>query len=87
MENIAFGLQLMAVGMCTVFVILLTVVQGGKLLVRLVNRIAPEETPAPPKARAATAPTAIDANTMAVLQQVVSQLTGGKGHVASARKV
>lgn len=86
MENIGLGLQLMVVGMCTVFLILQIIVSGGKLLIKFVNKIAPEET-VPVKKSAKPASTQIDGNTMAVLQEVVKQLTGGKGHVASARKV
>lgn len=86
MENLGFGLQLMIVGMSTVFVILLIVIFGGKLLISVVNRIAPEEVAVAKKA--ATVQTgAVDAPTMAVLQEVVKQLTGGKGRVESARKI
>lgn len=87
MENLGIGLQLMIVGMCTVFIILLIVIYGGKLLIGLVNMIAPEEVAAAKKnVKAPTVPT-VDASTMAVLQEVVRQLTGGKGHVESARKL
>lgn len=85
MDNITIGIQLMIVGMCTVFLILLIVIWGGKLLIKAVNAIAPEEVEAPKKAKAA--PAGVDAGTMAVLQQVVSQITGGKGHVASAKRI
>ncbi len=77
----------MIVGMLTVFAILLIVINLGKVLISVVNKIAPEEEVAPKKAAAAAAPAAIDANTKAILDQVVSQITGGKGHVASARKI
>ena len=87
MENLGIGLQLMIVGMCTVFIILLIVIYGGKLLIGLVNMIAPEEVAAAKKnVKAPIVPT-VDASTMAVLQEVVRQLTGGKGHVESARKL
>ena len=76
----------MVIGMLTVFAILLIVINLGKVLIKVVNAIAPEEQPAPKKA-AKTAPAAIDAHTMAILEQAVSQITGGKGHVASARKL
>ena len=85
MDNIGLGVQLMIVGMSTVFMILLIVIWGGKLLIKTVNKLAPEAT-VPAKAAAAT-PTAVDSNTMAVLQQVVSEITGGKGHVASAKRI
>ena len=41
MENLGIGLQLMIVGMCTVFLILIIVIYGGKLLIMAVNRLAP----------------------------------------------
>lgn len=85
MEYLGIGLQLMIVGMCTVFAILLIVIFGGKLLINIVNRIAPEEVVAK---KAAVVPAgAVDASTMAVLQEVVKQLTGGRGRVENARKI
>ncbi len=86
MEHLGIGLQLMVVGMCTVFVILLIVIYGGKLLIKIVNKIAPEEVVVAKKA-VATQTGAVDAPTMALLQAVIKQLTGGKGHVESARKI
>lgn len=84
--DISIGLQLMVVGMCTVFLILMIVIWGGKLLIKVVNKIAPEEV-ANAKKTAAAAGAAIDGNTMAILQQVVSQITGGKGQVSSAKRI
>ncbi|MBR1499933.1 MAG: OadG family protein [Bacteroidaceae bacterium] len=84
MDNIGLGIQLMIVGMSTVFLILLIVIWGGKLLINVVNKVAPEEVV---PAKGTKAPEAVDSTTMAVLQQVVSQITGGKGHVASAKRV
>ena len=43
MENIEYALMLMVVGMATVFVILLVVINLGKVLITLVNKFAPEE--------------------------------------------
>lgn len=85
-NSIGRGLELMVIGMLTVFTILLIVINLGKLLIRVVNAVAPEEKAAPKKAAAATS-VAIDANTMAILEQTVNQITGGKGHVASAKKI
>ncbi len=88
MENIGIGLELMVVGMCTVFVILIIVIWGGKLLINVVNRLAPEEAETPKAKKAATATaTTIDGATMAVLQEAVRQLTGGKGRITSAKKL
>jgi oxaloacetate decarboxylase gamma subunit len=85
MENLGIGFELMIVGMSTVFLILLIVIWGGKLLINVVNKIAPEETTTPKKA--ATTSASVDGSTMAILQQVVSQITGGKGHVSSAKRI
>lgn len=85
-NSIGRGVELMVIGMLTVFAILLIVINLGKLLIKIVNVIAPEEQVAPKKAATATTAT-IDANTMAILEQTVSQITGGKGHVASAKKI
>lgn len=87
MEHLGIGLQLMIVGMLTVFAILLIVIYGGKLLIKVVNAIAPEEVAAAKKAVATSNQGTVDPSTMAVLQEVVKQLTGGKGRVESARKV
>lgn len=87
MENLGIGLQLMIVGMSTVFLILLIVINGGKLLIKLVNMIAPEEVAAAKKQVQAANPSKVDASTMAILQEVVKQITGGKGRVESAKKI
>lgn len=84
MENLGFGLQLMAVGMVTVFIILLIVIQLGKLLISVVNKVAPEEA-APAKAQAA-AP-AVDAHTMQIIQAAVASLTGGKGQFTKVQRL
>ena len=41
MENIPEALKLLAVGMLTVFAILLIVINLGKFLIAIVNKIAP----------------------------------------------
>lgn len=100
MENLAFAFQLLIVGMLTVFVILLVVIYGSKLLITIVNQIAPEgesvrKTKMAVNNSAAiltpepTVPTvaAIDAPTMELLQQAVAQLTGGKGRITEAVKL
>lgn len=81
MENLGLGFQLMGIGMVTVFIILLIVIYGSSLLIRLINRIAPEEAP---KAKKDTSSAAAP---MAVLEAAVAQLTGGKGHIVKVTKV
>ena len=85
MDNIGLGLQLMVVGMSAVFLILVIVIWGGKLLIKAVNKIAPEEVESSTKTSAAHA--VVDSAKMEVLQQVVTQITGGKGRIASAKKM
>jgi oxaloacetate decarboxylase gamma subunit len=85
MENLGIGFELMIVGMSTVFLILLIVIWGGKLLIKAVNKIAPEEVVSHQKG--ATPNANIDGGTMTILQQVVSQITGGKGHISSAKRI
>ena len=86
MENLGIGLELMVVGMTTVFLILLVVINGGKLLIRVVNRIAPEEVQKAKQTVAAQSGNA-DPATMAVLGEVVKQLTQGKGRITSVKKI
>ena len=95
MENIGLALQLMVVGMVTVFIILMIVIQLGKWLIQIVNKVAPEETVAPKRKKAGPpnrnpAPgtaTAIDAQTLAVIREAVSQITGGKGSVSKVERL
>ena len=80
MDNIGIGLMLMLVGMITVFVILLIVIYGSRLLIRLINKIAPE---------AASKKDAKDDNAAVrpILEAAVAQITGGKGHIVNIKKL
>ena len=83
MEKISIGLELMGIGMVTVFAILLIVIFGSRLLITIINRIAPEESK-PEKA----APAADDTSAVRpVLDAAVAQLTGGKGHIVKITKI
>lgn len=79
MENFMFGVQLMLIGMVTVFAILLIVIYGSRLLVHVINKFVPAEV--------VTAKGKGDDVPMNVLQQAVSQITGGKGHIVKVTKV
>ena len=70
----------MVVGMISVFVILLLVIYGGELLIRILNRIAPEVV------REASE-NGEDPAVRAVLEQAVAQLTGGKGRIVGITKI
>jgi oxaloacetate decarboxylase gamma subunit len=71
MDNLGVGLLLMGVGMVTVFCILLIVIYGSRLIISLVNKMAPEAEAAP-KASFDARP---------ILEAAVAQLTGGKGRI------
>lgn len=94
MENLGLGFQLMLIGMLTVFAILLIVINGSKLLIAIVNQIAPEKAVTPKKQMATQQSaailnknTSIDAKTMEVLQQAVAQITLGKGRLTNATQL
>lgn len=87
MENVGLALQLMVVGMVTVFIILMIVIQLAKWLIQIVNKVAPEETAAPKRKAARGTATAIDAQTLAVIREAVSQITGGKGSVGKVERL
>lgn len=77
----------MVVGMATVFIILMIVIQLGKWLIQLVNKIAPEESAARKHAPSPAAPSATDERTLAVIRETVRQITGGKGTVKHVERL
>ena len=83
MEKISIGLELMGIGMVTVFAILLIVIFGSRLLITIINRIAPEESKPETAAPAADDTAAV----RPVLDAAVAQLTGGKGHIVKITKI
>ena len=81
MSNLGFGLQLMLIGMLTVFVILLIVIFGSRLLIAVINRIAPaEQAPAKASSGGASAGSDVDA----VLQEAVAALPHAIGPAEEA---
>ncbi|MDR0573892.1 MAG: OadG family protein [Tannerella sp.] len=87
MNNFELGLLLMAVGMATVFAILLLVIGFGKGLILLVNKYAPEEITIKTSRRVAVAEDgALPRSTAAAIVSAVSVLTGGQGKVTKIEK-
>ncbi|WP_177602066.1 OadG family protein [uncultured Phocaeicola sp.] len=84
MENLEIGLLLMVVGMATVFVILLIVIYLSQLLIKLVNKVAPEEEP---KKKAVSTVASSDASAMDAIKAAVNILTAGKGQVIKIEKL
>ena len=85
MENLGLGLTLMAIGMVTVFAILLIVINLSNVLIKIVNKVCPEEE-APKKKAAPAAPAKIDAAVIDVIKATVAQITGGKGTITNVTK-
>lgn len=87
--NDIFGaLQLMVVGMLTVFCILIIVILLGTALIKLVNKYAPEEVQAKKSVTAANnAVQQVDATVKAVIDAAVAQITGGKGRASKITKL
>jgi len=87
-NDISGALQLMVVGMLTVFSILLIVILLGTLLIKLVNKYAPEEVQAKkPIASANNAVQQVDATVKAVIDATIAQITGGKGRASKITKL
>ena len=78
------GITLMIVGMVTVFAVLLIIINLSKLLISVVNKVAPEEEA---KSKVVSQTPAIAADVMEVIRQTVSQVTGGKGKVVNVVKI
>lgn len=84
MENLETGLLLMVVGMITVFIILLIVINLGKLLIALVNRFAPEEVV--PVKKAAGVSTSIPPHVLAAITAAVNVVTDNKGKIVKVER-
>ncbi len=85
MENLGVGLELMIVGMLTVFIILLIIIYLGKWLIALVNKFAPEDVIEKKELSPTVIP--VDAKTITIIQSAVNALTGGKGKVMKVEKI
>lgn len=81
-ENINLALQLLFIGMLSVFVILAVVVYLGKFLIYFVNKLYPESNIN--KARIKTQ--AISNKKIALLTSVVDNITQGQGIIKSISK-
>ena len=79
------ALELMLVGMGTVFVVLLIVIGMGKLLINMVNRFAPEEE-VKPRAVGQMEQT-IAPGVSKAISAAVASLTGGKGRVEKIERL
>ncbi|MBQ3690820.1 MAG: OadG family protein [Bacteroidales bacterium] len=84
--NFFEALKLLGVGLSTVFVVLLLIIAFGNLLIKAVNRFAPEEEK-PVKAVADNTPLAIEPGVQQAIDLAVQQLTGGKGRAVKIQRL
>jgi oxaloacetate decarboxylase gamma subunit len=85
MDNFELALQLLGIGMLTVFVILFLVVLIGNVIIKFVNRYLPE-APKPVRKIAAATQAAISPSKMAAIVSAVQIVTGGRGKITSIEK-
>lgn len=86
-SNFELALQLLFVGMLTVFAILFLVVFIGSTIIKFVNRYVPETVASAPVAKQTTSIETIDPKKMSAIVSAVSSVTGGKGKVVKVEKI
>ncbi|SFF75029.1 OadG family protein [Sunxiuqinia elliptica] len=86
MSDFGFALQLMGIGMITVFIILSLVVLIGNLIIRFVNKYLPEEVSKKVE-KIAEQTTALNRKKVAAIVSAVKTVTEGKGHVTKIEKM
>jgi len=79
------ALVLLAIGMITVFLILALVVISGNILIKIVNKYAPE--PSKKLIRASRLVTGTAPEVLAAIAAVVETVTSGHGKVDSIQKI
>lgn len=86
MSDFSLALELLGVGMITVFVILSLVVIIGNVIIRFVNRYIPEEVGKTVSVATNTA-NGVNSKKMAAIVSAVNILTYGKGKVSKIEKI
>lgn len=84
-DNFEIALQLLGIGMITVFSILFIVVFVGNVIIRFVNRFLPPIKPNLVVSKATN--NKIDSGKMAAIISAVQTVTGGKGKVVNVEKL
>ena len=86
MSDLGFALQLMGIGMITVFIILSLVVLLGNLIIRFVNKYLPEEVSKKVQ-QVASQTTDFNRKKVAAIVSAVKIVTEGKGRVTKIEKM
>ncbi len=84
-ENLQLALQLLLVGMLTVFVILTIVVSLGRVIIFMVNKYTPDAPTVTMPKREKTSQ--FSKKKLAVLGSVVDLVTEGQGVIKSVKKI
>ena len=79
------ALLLMAIGMLTVFTVILIIIALGTLLIKTVNKFFPEEVK--PVAKAAAAVQAVDQNIQEAINKAIMAISGGKKQAQKIEKI
>ena len=81
------ALLLMAIGMLTVFTVLLIIIALGTLLIKTVNKFFPEEVKASKAVQAAAAVQAVDQNIQEAINKAILAISGGKKQAQKIEKI
>lgn len=86
MSNFEIALQLLGIGMITVFAILFLVVFIGNTIIKVVNRYMPEVEKTNTAKLQTTPSLAIDSRKVSAIVAAVQSVTQGKGKVVKIEK-
>lgn len=86
MDNFFMALQLMGIGLATVFSVLLLIIFLGNVLIKLINKYAPEEEAHKSNAFSA-APNPVDANVAQAISMAISKITNGKSKADKIERI
>ncbi len=83
--NLLEALKLLVVGMGTVFVVLIIIIEGGKLLIKAVNRFVPEEEDTSHKA--VPAQPSVSPIVTKAINAAIDQISCGQAQVIDIKKL
>lgn len=83
-ENLMESLKLMGIGLVTVFAVLLFIILIGNLLIRLVNKYAPEEAK---QIKSSVAGAVVDTNIAQAINMAINKLSNGKQKADKIEKI
>lgn len=85
--NFTESIQLMGIGLATVFCVLLFIILFGNLLIRLVNKFFPEEVKPTALASVPANNAAVDAGVAQAINAAIIKLTNGKSKADKIERI